>query len=177
MAEHVSRRRVLALSGAAFGLSPTDSQTTTSTDEPVVDGWVTKGRKSRIAAHKAVVEDIEDPGSTLCNGGELYRCRTCSGDAFYLLVGFGTPQPSVGDVYRFDPTGNDNWCGNFEVRLSETGPCESAVGATAEGTAGSKSAGAETETTTTETTETTTTETTTTETDGEASAATTDTEQ
>lgn len=150
MRENVSRRRVLTLSGAFLsGVSMTDAhQLFTQPSDSTIEGWITKGEKMAIAETRATIERFQYLGSSLCNDGDVFECRTCPGVEFYLLVPSDSPQPTVSETYRFSTTGEDNECGNFRVQLLEANSCENS-----------------TETTTTTSTETTTTRTTTTTTD------------
>lgn len=129
MTEHLSRRTLLELSGAVFGgISALDGRVIeNNAAASEITGWITKGTESRIAGRTAVIQSIEDPGTTMCNSGELYRFQTCGGTEGYLLVGFGTPQPSVGASYRFVATGEKNWCGNFRVELQSGASCDDAT--------------------------------------------------
>ena len=156
--EDVSRRRVLGLSAALLGgkSTPAVGQFLGRQSDPVAEGWVTKGDRATIAERRATIDSFRYNGASLCNDGDVFECRTCSGVAFFLLVPSGSTEPTVGETYRFSPTGKDNTCGNFQVELFEANSC----GDSTELAAGNAD---ETETTTTQT-ETSTTETTTTET-------------
>lgn len=167
--ENVSRRRVLKLSAGVLGggSASRSRQFLGQRSDPTVEGWITKGDEATIAETRATIESFRHSGSSLCNDGDVFKCRTCSGVEFFLLVPSESSQLTVGETYRFSPTGKENTCGNFQVGLFEANPC----GRSAEPTV--RSDAPATETTTTETTtetptetttETTTTETTTTET-------------
>lgn len=160
----ITRRDVLERTGALLGgVSGAGGQLIAGASaDSEIGGWVTKGSRAEIGGQSVEIEGIEDPGTTMCNTGELYRCRTCTGVECYLLVGFGTPQPSVGSTYRFVPTDEGNWCGNFQVELQLGVPCEdSSFPTTDEGTESASEASAPTTTETTEAPTETTTETTT----------------
>lgn len=127
--ENVSRRRVLESSGAVLGgVFTTDSQDLLGQNlDSAIEGWITKGNRTAIAERRATVESFRHTGSSLCNDGDVYACRTCTDVEFYLLVPSGRSQPSVGETYRFDPTGRNNRCGNFQVELSEADSCGSSA--------------------------------------------------
>jgi hypothetical protein len=172
--EDVSRRRVLGLSAALLGgkSTPAVGQFLGRQSEPVAEGWVTKGDRDTIADRRATIDSFRYKGSSLCNDGDVFQCRTCHGVEFFLLVPSGSPEPTVGEAHRVSPTGKDNACGNFQVELFEADSCGDSTGSSPKTTENTS----ETETTTTETTTTdTTTETTTDTTDTTATETTTDT--
>lgn len=127
--ENVSRRRVLESSGAVLGgVFTTDSRDLFGQNlDSAIEGWITKGNRTAIAERRATVESFRHTGSSLCNDGDVYACRTCTDVEFYLLVPSGRSQPSVGETYRFDLTGRNNRCGNFQVKLSEADSCGSSA--------------------------------------------------
>jgi hypothetical protein len=171
MADEISRRRVLATGGSLLGgVFATDGTPLEATDTSTeIIGWVTKGPKERIVGEDATVESFRHLGTSLCNDGETFECRTCDGVTFFLLVVANSSSPNVGETYRFRPTGADNFCGNFEVELLRRESCTDSSPTPTE-TATEEPTTTETTTTTEEpttteeqtTTETTTTETTTT---------------
>jgi Zn finger protein HypA/HybF involved in hydrogenase expression len=152
--ENVSRRRVLESSVAVLGsISVTDSHRLLQSFDSTIEGWVTKGDQTAIAGEKAVIESFRHIGSSLCNDGKVYECRTCAGVEFYLLVPSDSSQPTVDATYRFSPTGRENGCENFQVELSGASSCESAESTTTtEDPAEATTTETTTETTTTETT-------------------------
>lgn len=148
--ENVSRRRVLKLSGALSGgiFMMTSRHPLSIGSNPTIEGWITKGEQTAIADERATIEEKQSPGMSLCNDGDTFKCRTCRGVEFYLLVPSDSPEPTVEETYRFNLTSKENLCGNFQVQLDQASPCGNST---------------TTDTTTTETTTDTTTTTTTTE--------------
>ena len=170
MTNEVSRRKILNTGGALLGgIFSMGSGRSASTDTGIT-GWITKGSKADIAGVDGTVQSFRHVGSSLCNDGNIFACRTCTGVEFFLLVPARSRSPTVGETYQFRPTGAENFCGNFRVRLLEAGSCGHSTPTT-----GEHQTGTATETTTetaTKTTETTT-ETTSTQTTPEPTTETT----
>lgn len=160
--KNVSRRRVLRSSGALLGgVLTTDLRNLSVKNfDSAIEGWVTKGDRTTIAEERATIKSFQYTGSSLCNDGDVYQCQTCTGVEFYLLVTPNVSQPSIGEIYRFSPTGRNNRCGNFQVELVEADSCGSSAEMPTDTTTTAEEP-ADT-TTTTETSADTTTETTTT---------------
>lgn len=160
MTDEISRRSVLGAASAVFGTGSVSNlwAQDPDTSRRGITGWVTQGSPSDVSGQKGVVETFRYSGSSLCNDGSVYRCRTCAGAEFYLLVPTNGPQPTAEITYRFVPTGETNVCRNFQVTLFDADPCETATSATADATAAEAPPPTETTTTATETTEETTTE-------------------
>ncbi|MFC4448159.1 hypothetical protein [Halorussus aquaticus] len=176
MTEDVSRRRVLEASSTLVGGLFVTNWFSTETDSSIT-GWVTKGNEAEIDGAEGTVETFRHYGSSLCNDGDAFTCRTCDDAVFYLLVPSGSGRPTVGDTYRFRKTGERSLCGNFQVSLRETDSCGNSTPTTTETETTETDTTTETETTTETTTDTTTTETeTTTDTTTETTTDTTTTE-
>ncbi|NEU56287.1 hypothetical protein [Halorussus sp. MSC15.2] len=177
MTEDVSRRRVLEASSTLVGGLFVTDWFSTGTDSSIT-GWVTKGNEDEIDGADGTVETFRHYGSSLCNDGDAFTCRTCDDAVFYLLVPSRSGRPTVGDTYRFRSTGERSLCGNFQVSLRETDSCEDSTPTTTETetTTETDTTTTETETTTETTTDTTTTETTTETTTTETTTETTTTE-
>lgn len=121
MIEDVTRREFCTQLGALLSLGLPTSATSTATE---TEGWITKGDKTAITTTRSTVESRRGFGTNLCDDGERYACQTCDGDTFYLLVPVQSSEPSVGDSYRFEPTGETNFCGDFKVRLVDAESCD-----------------------------------------------------
>ncbi|WP_135807053.1 hypothetical protein [Halorussus marinus] len=125
MTDDISRRRVLELGGAVLGGGFATG--TTGADqaqfEAEIQGWVIRGDRTEITGRVSVVEAFQHRGMNLCNDGKVYRCRTCERVAFYLLVANGASEPTPGDRYRVESTGEESRCGNVRVRLRAGAEC------------------------------------------------------
>jgi hypothetical protein len=121
---------VLELSGAVLGGSVAASATAAEQErsDTEIRGWVLEDKQSEVADRVGVVEEFQHRGMNLCNDGKVYRCRTCEDFEFHLLVTRGALVPKAGDVYRFESTGRESGCGNFQVRLLESPACEDVDG-------------------------------------------------
>lgn len=126
MTEDISRRRLLELGGAILGGSAAAGAAGAdrAQSDTVIRGWVMEDERRKIADRVGVVEEFQHRGLNLCNDGKVYRCRTCEGFEFHLLVTRGASVPTAGDTYRFESTDRESGCGNFQVRLREATGCE-----------------------------------------------------